>query len=405
MDANMKPAVKDEKLIFGLGRNVFFAGVVSFFMDVSSEMIYPLVPLFLANVLGVDKTVIGLIEGVAEATASLLKVFSGWFSDRIGRRRGIMVVGYAISVMSRPFIALAGGWHGVMTARFCDRFGKGVRTAPRDAIIAESTEEAHLGLAFGFHRAMDTLGAVIGPFIAFVLLGCFAATYRRVFWLSMIPGVIAVAVIAIYIREKRRAVAGVDRPRFKLSCFDRRFRFFVLIATIFALGNSSDVFLVLRAGEVGISAAMIPVLYLLFNLVYSVVSGPAGMAADRFGRKRIILLGFVLFAGLYWGFATVSDPVGVWWLFGAYGVFMGLTEGAGKAFVATIIPPDFKATAFGVYTTATGLATLPASIIGGWLWEHAGPVATFYFGAAAAACAAGLFVLFMIAFNKPRPVL
>ncbi|OHE58134.1 MAG: MFS transporter [Thermodesulfovibrio sp. RBG_19FT_COMBO_42_12] len=404
---------KDRKF-FGFGRNVFFAGVVSFFMDVSSEMIYPLVPLFLSNVLGVNKSVIGLIEGIAESTASLLKVFSGWLSDRIGNRKWLMFAGYGISTLSRPIIALATGWHHVMGSRFMDRLGKGVRTAPRDAIIAESTEKTHLGRAFGFHRSMDTLGAVIGPALAFLLLGIFSNNYRIVFWLSMIPGAIAVLLIILFIKEKKKerekisigevlsenSVIPPTPPLLKGGrggLFDWRFKIFVLIATIFAIGNSSDVFLILRAQQIGIPTVMIPVVYLLFNLIYSLSAIPAGIAADRFGRKRVILVGFVLFAILYYGFAAAKDTTAIWVLFAFYGLFMGLTEGIQKAFLATIIPPDFKATAFGVYNTAVGLAMFPASLIGGWLWDNISPSATFYYGSITASLSAMLFVVFIAA--------
>jgi len=385
-----------EKKFFGFGKNVFVAGFVSFFMDISSEMIYPLVPLFLSNVLGVNKSVIGLIEGIAESTASLLKVFSGWFSDRIGNRKWLMAAGYGISTLSRPIVALAAGWQHVMGSRFIDRFGKGVRTAPRDAIIAEASEKTHLGRAFGFHRSMDTMGAVVGPALAFFLLGLFSNNYRWVFWLSMIPGAIAVLLIIFFITEKKKAsLPHSERPKLTLKHFDWRFKFFVLIATLFAIGNSSDVFLILRAQQIGIPTVMIPILYLLFNLIYSLSAIPAGIAADRFGKKRVILLGFVLFAVLYYGFAVAEDARAVWILFGFYGVFMGLTEGIHKAFLATIIPTDFKATAFGVYNTSVGLAMLPASLIGGWLWDHVSPSATFYYGAITAVLSVMLFIIFI----------
>jgi MFS family permease len=392
----MENRMKGERRFFGFGKNVFVAGLVSFFMDVSSEMIYPLVPLFLANVLGVNKSVIGLIEGIAESTASLLKVFSGWFSDRIGNRKWLMAAGYGISTLSRPIVALATGWHHVMGSRFIDRFGKGIRTAPRDAIIAESSEKTHLGRAFGFHRSMDTMGAVVGPALAFFLLGLFSNNYRWVFWLSMIPGAIAVLLIVLFITEKKKAsLPHSERPKLTLKHFDWRFKFFVAIATLFAAGNSSDVFLILRAQQIGVPTVMIPLVYLVFNLVYSLSSIPAGIAADRFGRKRVILLGFLLFAILYYGFAVAGDARAIWVLFAFYGLFMGLTEGIQKAFLATIIPQDFKATAFGVFNTAVGIAAFPASLIGGWLWDHISPSATFYFGAITAGLSAILFVVFI----------
>ena len=401
--------MKENKKFFGFGRNVFVAGIVSFFMDVSSEMIYPLVPLFLSNVLGVNKSVIGLIEGIAESTASLLKVFSGWYSDRIGNRKWLMAAGYGISTLSRPIIALAASWQNVMGSRFIDRFGKGVRTAPRDAIIAESSEKAYLARAFSFHRSLDTMGAVAGPALAFLLLGIFSDDYRKVFWLSMVPGVIAVLLIIFFIKEKKSKSAEARKrgsaegknfraselPNFRAN-LDWRFKSFVAISGLFALGNSSDVFLILRAQQIGIQTTMIPVVYLLFNLIYSLSSIPAGIAADKFGKKRVILTGFILFAILYYGFAVAPDAKSIWILFGFYGLFMGLTEGIQKAFLATIIPQDFKATAFGVYNTVVGLAMFPASVIGGYLWDHVSPSATFYFGAITAVVSAVLFVVYII---------
>ncbi|MCK9295476.1 MAG: MFS transporter [Desulfobulbaceae bacterium] len=397
--------MKREKTYFGFHKNVAVAGLASFCMDVSSEMIYPLVPLFLANVLGVNKSMIGLIEGIAEATASLLKVFSGWFSDRIGNRKWLMAAGYGISTLSRPLIAIAPGWRLILASRFVDRLGKGIRTAPRDAIIAESAEKSRLARAFSFHRAMDTMGAVAGPAIALLLLQLYNNNYRLVFWLSMVPGALAVFVIILFIKEKKREVIiHAGRHRLTWRHFDWKVRCFILIATLFALGNSSDAFLILRAQQTGIASALIPAVYLIFNLVYSLSSIPAGMAADRFGRKRIILAGFLLFTGLYYGFGSVETPGGIWLLFIFYGLFMGLTEGIQKAFLATIIPPEFKATAFGVYATFVGLATFPASLIAGWLWDHVSPAATFYYGSATAGLSALLFAGLMLAMGKTAPL-
>ena len=384
-----------------LEKNVFVAGLVSFFMDVSSEMLYPILPLFLANVLGVNKSMIGLIEGIGEATASLVKVFSGWWSDRIGRRKGLMALGYATSTLSRPIIALSSTWGQVLASRFVDRLGKGVRTAPRDAIIAESSAERYLASSFGFHRAMDTLGAVVGPAIGFFFLQHHKGGYQSLFWLSMIPGILAVLTLILFIKEK-------DRP---LSCqapsntssfrkLDLNVQFFCCIAALFAAGNSSDAFLILRAEQIGVPALMIPVVYLMFNLVYSLSSIPSGIMADRFGKKRIILAGFLLFAILYFGFARAESVISIWILFALYGVFMGLTEGIQKAFLAAIIPSSAKATAFGAYATLTGVAALPASFIGGFLWDRVSPAATFYFGSMTATASALLFMVFI--FRKGR---
>lgn len=382
--------------IFGLEKNVFYTGLVSFFMDLSSEMVYPLVPLFLTSILGVNKSVIGLIEGIAESTASLLKVVSGLLSDRMGNRKNLMIAGYGLAVMSRPILALAGTWHHILTARFVDRLGKGVRTAPRDAIIAEATPSANLGSSFGFHRAMDTAGAVIGPGIAFVLLGTLSLDYRSVFWLSILPGSIAVMIIIVCVAEKkRRSTAGFQKTqRIERVRLGRQALCFIAFATLFALGNSSDAFLILRAQQIGVPARVVPVLYLVFNLVYAAAALPAGIAADKFGRKRIILAGVLMFVAVYFGFGATQSSAAVWILFCLYGVFMGLTEGIQKAHLATIIPENATATGFGAYGTATGLAMLPASMIAGWLWDHVSPSAPFYFGAFTAGAAALIFILF-----------
>jgi MFS family permease len=342
-----------------------------------------------------------MIEGIAESTASLLKVFSGWFSDRLGRRKNLMAIGYAVSTLSRPIMATAAIWEQILSARFIDRLGKGIRTAPRDAIIAESADKAHLGRAFSFHRSMDTMGAVVGPALALFLLGFFNNGYRKIFWISIVPAVVAVLVIIFFIREERKVtLPAAERPKLTWKHFGWRVRLFLAISALFALGNSSDVFLILRAGQVGMPMVVIPAVYLLFNLVYSLSAIPAGMAADRLGRKRIILIGFVLFAAVYLGFAKAGSMAAIWVLFGFYGVFMGLTEGVQKAFLASIIPPDFRATAFGVYATVVGLAMFPASLIGGWLWDRVSPSATFYFGSATAALAALLFGVLIAASRK-----
>jgi MFS family permease len=390
-----------QKNIFGLNRNIFFTGLVSFFMDFSSEMVYPLVPLFLSSVLGVQKSVIGLIEGIAESTASLLKVFSGWLSDRLGHRKWLMAAGYALSTLSRPLTATAPNWGQVLGSRFMDRFGKGIRNAPRDALIAESCEEKNLGRSFGFHRGMDTLGAVVGPAVAFGLLAFFNGQYRLVFWLSMIPGALAVLTIIFFIREARACPTdGAEKPKLKWSSFNGQYKSFIVVVTLFTLGNSSDVFLILRAQNIGISAAVIPLVYLVFNVVYGLGALPAGLVSDRIGPKPIIFLAFIFFGFIYLGFAQAGRPVHIWLLFIAYGVFMAMTEGVQKAFLATIIPQEFKATGFGFYNTLVGLAVLPASLVGGFLWDRFGPQATFLYGAATAWLAALLFICLL--FRRER---
>jgi MFS family permease len=381
------------KKICGLNPNIFLTGIVSFFMDFSSEMVYPLVPLFLSSVLGVQKSVIGLIEGIAESTASLLKVFSGWLSDRLGHRKWLMAIGYGISTLSRPLVATAPNWGQVLASRFMDRFGKGIRNAPRDALIAESCEKKRLGRSFGFHRGMDTLGAVVGPAVAFGLLAYFNGQYRLVFWLSMIPGALAVLIIILFIRETRAcSIPETGLPKLGWKSFSGTYKFFMVVATLFALGNSSDVFLILRAQNLGIPVAVIPLVYLTFNVVYGLGALPAGILSDRIGAKPIIFLSFVLFGFIYLGFAQAGRPRHIWGLFIVYGLFMSMTEGVQKAFLATLVPAEFKATGFGLYNTLVGLAVLPASLIGGLLWDRVGPPATFLYGAATAWLSALLFI-------------
>jgi MFS family permease len=352
--------------------------------------------LFLSSVLGVQKSVIGLIEGIAESTASLLKVFSGWLSDRLGYRKWLMAIGYGISTLSRPLVATAPNWGQVLASRFMDRFGKGIRNAPRDALIAESCEAPTLGRSFGFHRGMDTVGAVIGPAVAFGLLAYFNGQYRLVFWLSMIPGLLAVLTIIFFIRETRACLVDqAEKPKLGWSSFDGSYKFFVLVMTLFSFGHSSDVFLILRAQDVGIQTAVIPLVYLAFNVVYSLGALPAGMLSDRIGPKPIIFLSFILFGFIYLGFALAGRPAHIWLLFIFYGIFMAMTEGVQKAFLATIIPQEFKATGFGLYNTLVGLAVLPASLIGGVLWDRFSPRATFLYGSVTAGLSALLFISFL----------
>ncbi len=382
------------KKVLGFPRNVFVLGMVSLFMDASSEMIYPLVPLYLNNVLHASKTSIGLIEGIAESTASLLKVFSGWLSDRLGKRKTIIFWGYGISVLSRSILATATSWVQVLVYRFTDRTGKGVRTAPRDAIIADSTPKETLGKAFGFHRSMDTVGAVIGPTLAFALMGIFHDRIQTVFWVSIIPGLFALLTIGLFVTDVKLR-DGAERPRISLRGFDGRFRAFLLVVAVFTLGKTSDAFLVLRAQNLGVRAGLIPLLYLTFNIVSAAFSTPAGIIADRVGKRKVILASYFLFALIFIGFGVAASPLHAWLLFGVYGFFVAINEGVQRAYVAAIIRPEIKATSYGVYHTVTGLAALPSSIIGGALWQNIGPQALFYYGAAMALMSCAIFAFFI----------
>lgn len=402
----------NNKKFLGLQRNVFTLGWVSFFMDVSSEMIYPLMPLFLTNILGVNKTIVGLIEGVAESTASLLKVVSGYISDRMRKRKPLILYGYALSTFTRPILALAATWMGVLIYRFIDRIGKGIRAAPRDAIIAESTESDRLGRAFGFHRMMDTLGAIVGPAIAIAVLYFFGVNYnsedvfmrdssateyafRTIFWLSILPGLAAVIFIILFVREKIHPPhSGSHKHLLSLSFTNHNFKKFLIIVSIFTLGNFSNAFIILKIQDVGGSLLNVTTIYLLFNAVYSVSSLPAGIAADYFGKKRMILSSYILFGLIYTGFAFAVTQTTVWILFLLYGIFMGISEGQQRAFVATLLPDNAKGTGYGVYHTITGLITLPSSFLAGLLWDVKGPQATFLFGTVTAIIASILFLVF-----------
>jgi MFS family permease len=376
-------------------RNVWIAGWVSFFMDVSSEMVYPLVPLFLTSSLGASKSIVGLIEGIAEAAASLLKLFSGVVADRFGKNKLLMGLGYGISTASRPLLALAPGWGTVLAARFADRVGKGIRTAPRDAIIAASTPPERLGVAFGFHRALDTAGAVVGPTLALIILSVWVADYRLVFWLSIVPGVVAVALIVWFIKADGPVPSMRTQPLWSLRGLDARLTGFLLVIGLFSIGNSSNAFLILKAEHVGVSPAWISGLYLAFNVTYALLSVPAGMLADRFGPKKMILCGFVLFAMVYAGFAMATSVWQIAGLFIGYGLYMGVADGVQRAYLATLIRAEQKATGFGLYHMVVGLAILPASLLAGLLWDSIGPAAPFAFGAAMATLAAVLFAWFL----------
>lgn len=386
---------------FKVEKNVFFMGLTSLLTDVSSEMIYPLLPLFLSTVLGVGTAFIGLIEGVAESTASIIKVFSGWLSDKINKRKPIVLWGYTLSSISKPLLALSGsGWH-VLGLRFFDRVGKGIRTAPRDALIADSSPKEEIGKSFGFHRAMDTLGAVLGPLLAFILLPLFGGQYRWVFLCSAIPAIASVAVLAFFVSERKRIAEG-QVPKINLGLWKElspKFLIFVFIFTLFTLGNSSNAFLIIRAQGVGVPIVLIPILYLFFNVVYSSFATPSGMLSDRIGRKKVIFLGLLIYSLTYFGFAFAFNAIHMWVLFAIYGIYYGLTEGTARAFVADFIPSSIRATAYGVYHTCIGLALLPASIIMGILWQTLGATVAFSFGAVLAGVAAVL-LLILIPLDK-----
>jgi MFS family permease len=384
-----------------LPRNIWAVSLTSFFMDISSEMVVNILPLFLSNLLGVRSYVIGIVEGVAEATASLLKIFSGWLSDVLRARKWLAVAGYALSAFSKPFFYLANSWGSVAGVRWADRVGKGIRTAPRDALVAESISEEQRGLAFGFHRAADTGGAVLGLLIALGVAWLTqqgaaqltGTTFQAVVLVSLVPAFLAVLSLALGARDIP-VTTRRERPRFALLSLGRRFCVFMLIVGLFDLGNSSDAFLVLRAQERGLSVIGVLGMLVTFNLVYTLVATPAGSLSDRIGRRRVIVGGWLVYAAIYLGFALARTGWHVWFLYAFYGVYYGLAYGTSKAMVADIVPEELRGTAYGTYNAVLGLLDFPASLIAGLLWEGIGawngfgPSAPFIFGAAAAAAAA-----------------
>ncbi|MHB8756581.1 MAG: MFS transporter [Bacillota bacterium] len=359
--------------------NVFILGVTSLLTDISSEMVYPLLPLFLVMKLGVGPAVVGAIEGVAESLASVLKVFSGHISDRSGKRKPLTIAGYSGSTIGKFFLYLAGSWPTVLVARIIDRFGKGVRTAPRDALIADTVPAEARGRAFGLHRLLDTTGAVIGVSLGYLFLTRYNGNYQAVFLWSVVPALIGLVALS-FAREPGSQRKLAKELSFKWGALDRRLKAFLIIALVFSLGNSTNEFLLLRAGNVGFSAPTVILLYLVYNVTYALVSYPAGHLSDRIGRKTLLVVGYAFYGLVYIGFARVQALPLYWWLFILYGVYIGLSEGVEKAFVSDIAPGNLRATMIGLHAMLVGVGLLPASVIAGLLWKFFGPVAPFYFG-------------------------
>jgi MFS family permease len=405
--------------------NIWVVTVTSFLTDISSEMIVYLIPLFLSNVLGVQTAIIGLIDGVAETTASLLKIYSGALSDKLGQRKWLAVLGYGLSTLSKPFLYFANSWGWVLGVRFGDRAGKGIRTAPRDALVAASTDEDMRGLAFGLHRAGDTAGAFIGIGIAALIIWRMQTndslltvqTFRLAVLASIVPAVLAVIVLALGAHEvavagqKRRPepverseplegpqpVEGTEAVRLNLKERDVRFKHFLLAVVLFTLGNSSDAFIILRAQERGLSVLQTMFMLMTFTAIYTTLSGPLGALSDRVGRRRLIIGGWLAYGLVYLGFALSQTGWHIWALFGLYGVYYAATEGTAKALVADLVPDAQRGSAYGLFNAAIGLTALPASVIAGVLWQGLGTwagfgaSAPFFFGAAMAVLACGLF--------------
>lgn len=400
LDATDRLAAPDEPLIAGVPRNVFLLGVVSCFADVSGEMIYPLIPLFLTGVLGAPVAIVGLVEGIAESTASLVKIFSGWWSDRTRKRKPLVVGGYGLAALGKLFLAVAFVWPVVLLGRFVDRFGKGMRGSPRDALIADSAPENARGRAFGFHRSIDTLGAVVGPLLGLLLVALLNDRLRLVFTIAIIPGLLSVAALALVREPLPKAAKKTTLPKITLAGLDPRFRLFLLASLIFALGNSSDVFLILRAKQLGLSTTAVVLAYVLYNFVYMGAALPAGIRSDTGSRRGVLVIGLLVYAGVYAGFALVTRSLFVWPLFAIYGIYIALTDGVTKALITDLVPAGRRATAIGTYGTLTGLAALVASLVAGVLWDRVSTAAPFVLGAVSALI--GALLLFLVLPRAPR---
>ena len=374
----------------GITRNVLLLSVVSLFTDLSSEMIYPLVPLFLANVLRSPVAVIGLIEGIAESTAGFLKYISGALSDRWGRRKPLVIGGYGLAALAKPLLALARVWPVVLVARVLDRFGKGVRGSPRDAIIANSTPQELRGRAFGFHRSADSIGAVLGPLAALAILSALGNNYRAAFLIAFVPGILS-TLMTLPVRDEPTAPRTGPLLAFNLRAASPALRRYLVAILLFSIGNSSDVFLILRASQLGAASTRAVLLYAVCNSLNMISSYPAGVVSDRWGRKRVLVAGFTLFAAVYVGFGLARSLAPLWILFAAYGIYLGMTDGVARAFIVDVVPPLERGTALGMQATVLSICTLPASVVAGWLWQAIGPAAPFVYGAVMAA--AGTVVL------------
>jgi MFS family permease len=399
-----KENIENKSSLQSLPRNIWAVTIASFFTDVSSEMIFNLVPLYLANVLGVGTAIIGLIDGIAETTASLMKVYTGSLSDKLGQRKWLAVAGYALSTISKPFLFIATTWEAVLGVRFSDRLGKGIRTAPRDALVADSIDEKQRGLAFGVHRAGDTAGAFLGLGFAALIVWLTEAngidltrhTFQIAVLISIVPAILGVLVLmgmASEVPMKTKRTSALP----SLEGLDTRFKLFLLVVLLFTLGNSSDSFIILLGQNRGLDIFQIMLMLMTFNFIYASLSGPLGAWSDKIGRRRLIIGGWIAYGLVYLGLALSNAGWHVWVLYALYGIYYAATDGVGRALVADFVPVERRGAAYGLYNAAIGITVLPASVIAGVLWQGIGSwtgfgaSAPFYFGAALALLAGVLF--------------
>lgn len=391
--------MEEEKKLFGLEENVFFTGLTSFFTDTSTKMVYSIMPLFLLSI-GANKTTISLIEGIAESTASLLKAFSGYWSDKIGKNKPFMIIGYGVTALVTPLYYFSGMPIHVLFLRFFERTGKGLRVAPRDSLISASVKKNEAGKSFGFHKAMDNSGAIIGPLIAVLFLSYFPLDYSGVFLLATIPAALGVLTIIIFIREAKSGKIK-ERPRFHLKQLSKKYYFFLVIIFVFTLGNSSDALLLVKTTETGIDKAYIPFMYMIASATAVFISVPIGKISDKIGREKLIILGFLTYSVVYFFFGKFNDVKIFILLFVLYGFYSALTDGIQKAMVSDIVGKDLKGTGYGIYYAILGITLLPASLIAGLLYDKVGADAPFYFGSVMALIATVLMIIFTV-WNKKR---
>lgn len=378
--------------IFGLEKNVFYTGLTSFFTDTSTKMVYSVMPLFLLSI-GASKTTIALIEGIAESTASLLKALSGFWSDKIGKNKPFMIIGYGITAVVTPFYAAVVTPFQVLYLRFFERIGKGFRTAPRDSLISGSIRNNDAGRNFGFHKAMDNSGAILGPLLAFLLLSLFPLNYGYIFLLATIPAIIGVITIVILIKEAQAKPSPVKNT-LSLKHLPKKYWFFLIVIFVFSLGNSTDALLLVKTSETGIKSSYIPFVYLIFNLVAVFLAIPIGKLSDKIGREKLIILGFLTYAVVYFFFGKYKNINVFLFLFVLYGFYSALTDSSQKAMISDIVSKDLKGTGYGLYHAVLGITLLPASLIAGILYDKVNSDAPFYFGAAMALLATILMTIF-----------
>lgn len=362
-------------------KNVLVLGIVSLFNDIASEMIYPIVPIFLTSVLGAPVAVVGFIEGVAEATASLMRLATGYLSDKIQKRKVFVVWGYSFSAVSKLLIGLATSWYFVLFARFIDRVGKGIRTSARDSLLLQSATGKNKGFIFGFHRAFDSAGAVLGPIAALILLALLKENIRLIFFLAFIPSFFGVILLIFLVGEKKQERLEKFKFSFKWKTLNPSFKLFFIISMLFALGNSSDAFLILRSKNLGLTTTLVILAYVTYNLSQTIFSTPAGQLADKIGARKVYAYGLIVFAFVYSAFALVNNPFWIWILFPIYGSYIAFTDGVSKAYISEFIDQRESGTYFGMYQTGIALTSFLASFIAGILWSVVSPSATFFYGA------------------------